>query len=586
MIEEPKIGLVARFSQPALARAPSGRLGWDLVAFGLLTGLVAVVVFEAGELAQPVGPQGLAPLSLAFDHLPYYALRTVARMLAAMTLSLVFSLAYAAWAAKSRRAESVLIPLLDILQSVPILGYVAVVFTALAALFPTRAAGYELAAIFALFTSQAWNMTFSVYQALKTVPAEMVEAARAFQLSGWQRFWRLEVPFAVPGLVWNGMMSMSGGWFFVVAAEAVVVGGREVALPGIGSYIALAIGERRVDAVFAALAAMFVVILIYDQLLMRPLVAWSERFKLEAVPGDRPADSWVLSALRRSRIVAWLADYVRPFFGRLIVPAPPGIDGREPPPRPAGRRDRLGEALWYIGWAAIALGGLWVFQRYVLGPLGWGEVGRTIVDGGATFLRVMILTALAAAIWTPIGVWVGLRPDLAKAVQPAAQFLAAFPANLLFPLAVIGIVRFDLDPDIWLSPLIVLGTQWYLLFNVVAGASALPGDLRLAARNLGVGGLLWWRTVALPGILPYLITGFITAAGGAWNASVVAEAVSWGQTRLTARGLGADIAAATAAGDFPRIALGVVVMALFVTGLNHVLWRPLYQLAERRFRMG
>jgi NitT/TauT family transport system permease protein len=479
----------------------------------------------------------------------------------------------------------VLIPLLDILQSVPILGFISVTVVFFMSLAPGRVLGAEFAAVFAIFTSQAWNMAFSFYQSLRTMPEELIEAARCFQLSAWARFWRAEAPFAIPQLVWNMMMSMSGAWFFVVASEAISVGDTTVTLPGVGSYIALAIAERDRGAVAWAIGVMLAVILIYDQILFRPLVAWADRFRFEQEQGAEAPRSWVLTALRRSHLVAFAAAPIAAAWRGSYRGAANGA----PRPRAARRGTDYGRllgALWYAALAALVALATWRVGKFVLSGIAVGEILHVAALGLATALRVFVLIALASAIWVPIGVWVGLNPALARYCRPIAQFLAAFPANLLFPLAVSGIVAARLDPDIWLSPLMILGTQWYILFNVIAGASALPSELRDAGANFGVRGWLWWRKVGLPGIFPFYLTGAITASGGSWNASIVAEVASWGDVTLRAAGLGAYIAGATAAGDFPRIVLGIAVMSLFVVVINRAIWRPLYWYAERKFRLG
>jgi NitT/TauT family transport system permease protein len=528
---------------------------------------------------QPLAGLERSPLALDLANLPAYAGRTTLRMLAAMVLSLLFTFTYATWAARSRRAELVLVPLLDILQSVPILGFLSVTVVFFMALAPGRVLGAEFAAVFAIFTSQAWNMAFSFYQSLRTVPAELIEASRCFRFSPWMRFWRVDVPFAMPALVWNMMMSMSGGWFFVVASEAISVGDTTVTLPGIGSYIALAIAQRRLDAIGWAIGAMLIVILVYDQLLFRPLVAWADRFRFEQEAGVAAPRSWVLTVLRRSRLVATLAAPVAAAWRRSY--------------RRGGSRSLPGggDARAWVDriWAAVVLGlaalALWRIARFILGTVSLTEALAVIGLGSATMVRVLVLIALASAVWVPIGVWVGVRPRLARIVQPVAQFLAAFPANLLFPVAVSVIVALALNPDVWLSPLMVLGTQWYILFNVVAGAAALPSELRDVGTNLRVGGWLWWRRIALPGVFPFYVTGAITASGGSWNASIVAEVASWGDQRLQAHGLGAYIAGATEAGDYHRIVLGIAVMSLFVVIGNRAFWRRLYWYAERKFRL-
>jgi NitT/TauT family transport system permease protein len=452
-------------------------------------------------------------------------------------------------------------------------------------LAPGRVLGAEFAAIFAIFTSQAWNMAFSFYQSLRTVPVELVEASRTFRLSPWMQFWRVEAPFAMPQLIWNMMVSMSGSWFFVVASEAISVGNTTVTLPGVGSYIALAIAQKNLSAVGWAIGAMLVVILLYDQLLFRPLVAWADRFRFEQQAGVLPPRSWVLNVLRRSRVVAVLTDRLsrlgrRTFqwsFLRLrsITAADLSATGA-----------RWGDSLWTGFVVVLAALALWRVGIFVLSSISLPDAAKAFVAGLATLCRVIVLIAIASAIWVPIGVLVGTKPRLTQFVQPVAQFLAAFPANVLFPIAVSAIVAFKLNPNIWLSPLMILGTQWYILFNVIAGASSIPSEMRDIGANLQVRGWLWWKKIALPAVFPFYVTGAITASGGSWNASIVAEVASWGDTRLQANGLGAYIAQATEAGDFSHIVLGIAVMSLYVVIINRAFWRPLYWYAERKFRLG
>jgi NitT/TauT family transport system permease protein len=506
------------------------------------------------------------------------------RMLAALVASLIFTFTYATLAAKSRRAEMVLIPVLDVLQSVPVLGYLSFTVAFFVSLFPGSVLGPELAAIFAIFTSQAWNMAFSFYQGLRTVPNELDEASRSFRSSAWQRFWRLEVPFAMPGLIWNMMMSMSGGWFFVVASEAISVGDIQIALPGVGSYVARAIQERDLGAVGWAILAMTIAIVLYDQLLFRPMVAWADKFRYEQTAAQIVPRSWVLDLFRRSALFSSLWEPVEAGLksvarARLVLPASlPRVPLWSPP-------QRVVDIVWY---GFLAAGVLYIGRelvRFAGASLTLGDLSIAASNGALTFLRVILLVALASAIWVPIGVAVGLRPKLTAKVQPVAQFLAAFPANLLFPVAVFLIVRFGLTPKIWLSPLMILGTQWYILFNVIAGTSAFPSDFREAAASFRIRPWRWWRDVMLPGIFPYYVTGAITASGGAWNASIVSEVVSWGPTKLNGSGLGAYIAQMTEAGDYPRIALGIAVMSVLVIATNRLFWRPLYVYAERRTRL-
>jgi NitT/TauT family transport system permease protein len=562
---------------------------WDFVAFPLIIGLIAMTAIGFHETMAPISTLKAQVISLDPANLPEYALRTTLRMLAAIVASLLFTLVYGTLAAKSRRAGMVLVPILDILQSVPVLGYISFTVTFFLALFPHRVLGAELAAIFAIFTSQAWNMTFSFYQSLRTVPRDLDEVSRGFHLTGWQRFWKLEVPFSMPGLIWNTMMSMSGGWFFVVASEAITVGNNTITLPGIGAYLAQAISERNLAAVGWVILAMTVVILAYDQLMFRPLVAWADKFRMETTSSGIAPESWVLDLVRRTRLIHQLlvpAGWLLAKLARvpLRMPLAKGVRfARSASERK--RASRAGDIAWALVLLVATLYVVWRVVAYVRTGVTLGEVGHVIVLGFITLARVIILIGLSSLVWVPLGVLIGLRPAVAEKIQPLAQFLAAFPANLLFPVFVVVIARFHLTPDIWLSPLIVLGTQWYILFNVIAGASAYPNDYREAATNFRIRGWQWWRQVMLPGIFPYYVTGAITASGGAWNASIVSEAVQWGDTRIAAHGLGAYIAQTTAAGDFPKIILGIAVMSLFVTLFNRMLWRPLYAYAESKLRL-
>jgi NitT/TauT family transport system permease protein len=575
---------MTNYTPPALAgrRLPNR---WDGVALLLVMGLlIGLVDVGRGTIATPIAAIQNTPIHLSPAYLPYYALRSTARMFAALFFSFTFTFTYATLAAKSRRAGMVLVPILDILQSVPILGFLTFTVTFFMALFPGQVMGAELASVFVIFTSQAWNMAFSFYQSLTTLPADLQEVARSFRLSPWQKFWRLDVPFAMPGLIWNTMLSMSGGWFFVVASEAVTVGNTTFALPGIGSYVATALAQRNLAAIGYAILAMLVVILLYDQLIFRPLVAWSGKFRFETTASVSAPEPWMLKLLRRTAILRAIGDVVGEaleavFRLRLGAGVRVQVDeSREP--------SRIVDALWFAVVALVAAYMGWRIVDYVAGSLHWHDLGTAVLMGAYTMTRVIVLMSVAALVWVPIGVWIGLRPGATRIAQPIAQFLAAFPANLLFPPVVIAIVYFHVNASIWLSPLMLIGTQWYVLFNVIAGAAAFPGDMKEAVANFRVRGWLWWRKVMIPGILPYFITGALTASGGAWNASIVAEVASWGNKKLVAQGLGAYIAQATNNGDTPRVVLGVVVMSVFVITFNRILWRPLYAYATRRTTLG
>jgi NitT/TauT family transport system permease protein len=571
--------IMDRFAPYVFLRGLATR--WDVLAFVVVIGLIVFLGETSRGLFAPLAQLERVPLSLAPSHLLEYAARTTFRMLAALFVSLVFTLTYATWAAKSERAGKLLVPILDILQSVPILGFISVTVVFFMSLAPGRVLGAEFAAIFAIFTSQAWNMAFSFYQSLRTIPTELIEAAESFRLSPWMRFWQLEVPFGMPALIWNMMMSMSGGWFFVVASEAISVGHTTVALPGMGSYIALAIEDKNLPAIGWAIATMLIVILLYDQLLFRPLVAWVDRFRVEQEPGVRPPESWALTMMRRSKLIsaATLAFHAGVLWTSRAVRRKDKVVVEQPVKR------RSLDLFWVVLIIVAVVLGLWHIVWVLIKNTPVSEALTVAGLALLTMLRVFVLIALASVVWVPIGVWVGMRPRVAQFVQPMAQFMAAFPANLLFPIAVYGIVAWKLNPDVFLSPLMILGTQWYILFNVIAGASAIPAEMRYVAANFRVTGWLWWRKVALPAVLPFYVTGAITASGGSWNAAIVAELATWGDTQVQARGLGSYIAEATTAGDFHRIVLGIGMMSLFVVVINRLFWRPLYYYAERKYRL-
>ncbi|MGO8952767.1 MAG: ABC transporter permease [Rhodomicrobium sp.] len=558
---------------------------YDVVVFLAMGALFVAIAHGAKLMHKPLAGLEVNPVSLDPKNLPQYALLTTLRMFAALGFSLLFTFLVAPLAAKSKKAERLIIPALDILQSVPVLGFLTFTVVFFMNLFPGSQFGAELAAIFAIFTSQAWNMTFSFYQSLKTIPRDLEEVTNHFRLSLWMRFWKLEAPFAMPGLVWNMMMSMSGGWFFVVASEAISVGDTKITLPGIGAYLSVAIDQKNIGAVGWAVAAMAVVIVLYDQLLFRPVVAWADKFRVELVAAQATPESWVLDLIKRARFLS----AIRGFLDRLLQAFSGNVSSlsKQIPESPAvsSRANMIFDWAWNIALLALVVWAAWYVISYVRATLGWPDLEEALTGGFITFFRVVILIAVASLIWVPIGVYVGLRPALAERVQPVAQFLAAFPANVLFPFVVVGIATYHLNPDIWLSPLIVLGTQWYILFNVIAGASVFPSDLSETATLYQVKRWQWWRKVILPGIFPYYVTGALTASGGSWNASIVAEVASWGNTKLEAHGLGAYIAKATNDGDFHRVVLGVGVMSVFVVIVNRALWRRLYALADRRLRL-
>lgn len=559
---------------------------WDILALLFVLAVITFFAWNARQMATPYQVGQLIPISLNPAILPFYAARTVMRMLIALIFSFLFTFIFGTWAAKSRYAEKIIIPMIDVLQSVPILGFLSIGITGFIALFPGSLLGPESAAIFAIFTSQAWNMAFSFYQTVKSVPGELQEAAHMFHLSTWQRFWRIEVPFSMPGLLWNTMMSMSAGWFFVVASEAITVSNQHILLPGIGSYIATAIKAADLQATGYAILAMFVVIIIYDQLLFRPLVAWSDKFKAEEQGTEKTPASWVINLFRRARMMGILGSKLAGFGDTFV-----NIKFFRSSSRSHNvfllrvRNERLINVIWSVTTFLIGVGAFIFIGNYIAHHIAFTDIKYVFGLGLVTACRVFILIILCSLIWVPVGVWIGLKPKVAQIGQPIAQILAAFPANLLYPFIVVFIVTYHLHPDIWLTPLMILGAQWYILFNVIAGASTIPKDLLQVTDNLGVAGWLRWSRLILPAIFPYYITGAITAAGGAWNASIVAEVASWGNTKVAATGLGAYISEYTTSGDFSRIALGIGMMCVLVLIFNRSVWRPLYAYAINRFSL-
>ncbi|MDI3327448.1 MAG: ABC transporter permease subunit [Alicyclobacillaceae bacterium] len=551
-----------------------------LGVLGLLYGIVHV----GKGMVEPYGPPDAAiDVSLDPSMLPYYAGRSLIRMFVALGASLVFTFLYAQIAARSRIGERILIPLLDILQSVPVLGFLSVTVVGFMALFPNSLLGVELASIFAIFTGQVWNMTFGVYQSLTGVPKELREASRLYHIRGLRRFLLLDLPYSAVHLVWNSMMSFGGGWFFLAVSESITVLHHDIRLPGIGSYMAAAMDQGDVRALLYAIITMVVVIVAVDQLFWRPVVAWVQRFKVEQTAGVDQPSSWMLNLLRRSRLARWMHKaVVEPAWAWVIA-------GR------AGRRERrtfrpnrrVRRLLASAAWAALSVVVFyWVVRGgLMVAELGWRELLVPVGYGFLTMARVFAAVALGA-LWTvPVGVWIGTHPKWSRIAQPLVLIAASFPANMFFPLITAVFLSLHISLQWGSVLLMMLGTQWYILFNVIAGASAIPNDLREASELLGLRGWRRWRYLILPAIFPALTTGLVTASGGAWNASIVAEVVSWGGTQLTATGLGAYITRATTEGHWPAIVWGIVVMAGFVVVINRTLWRRMHRLAETRYRL-
>jgi NitT/TauT family transport system permease protein len=542
---------------------------------GAIFGLIRLAQEWTGALRPTV------EIDLSLGALPRYALLSLSRGLAAYVLSLLFTLAYGYWAARDRVAERVLVPALDILQSIPVLGFMPGLVLGLVAAFPRSNAGLELASVIMIFTGQAWNMTFSFYHSLRSIPRDLIEVATLNRFGWWQRFRWVELPFSTIGLVWNSMMSMAGGWFFLMVSEAFVLGDKDFRLPGLGSYMSVAVAKGEGGAMLAAVVAMTIMIVTLDQLLWRPVVVWAQRFRVEESGQAEAMESWFLDFLRRSEILPWVSRLVHRATGAL-APARPK---RPAPTIPAGRARSFAGVLSVVlflsllailAWGAVGLVGL--LRQVALGA--WGGIAMA---AALTLGRVLLATVLGTLWALPAGLAIGLSPRLSRVLQPVVQVVASFPAPMLFPAVVVVLTAAGIGLGWGSILLMLLGTQWYILFNVIAGATAIPADLREAARLYRLGTLQRFRELYFPAVFPYLVTGWVTAAGGAWNASIVSEYMSFRGQVLAANGLGALISMAAADGQFAVLAAAITFMAGMVAVFNRLVWRRLHGVAEERF---
>lgn len=553
-----------------------------IVCVGIIA-LFGVSAFLLQCINQPIGPKGI-PSAVSTDliNLPYYTLRSVFRMMLALIASLIFTIVYGSLAARSRRLGKVLIPLLDILQSVPILGFLSATVTIWLVIFPGSMMGVEAASIFAIFTSQAWNMTFSFHRSLLSEPKELDEAVRSLQLTHWQRFWVLDMPNAMIPLLWNCMMSVGGGWFFLTASEMISVNNHTYALPGVGSFVAQSAAENKLGNIWWAILSMIVVVFAIDFFLWKPLTAWSERFRITQSASDEERKSAVLTLIRHSHADEVISKLFSPIREWLeIITRPFGRTGSQWP-RKASQR-KLGDLVFNIVMAVLILGLAAQMLYFVATRTGLQEFATAGALGALTFARVAVLIFVSSLIWVPVGVYIGMNPKISRIMQPVVQILASFPANFIFPFAMMWFMAWHIDLGWGSIILMALGTQWYILFNVIAGASAIPDDLREMTRSFRLNRVLKWKTLVLPAIFGSWCTGGITAAGGAWNASIVAEIVEYGKNHMATQGLGAYITNATTVGDSVKTLVGVTVMSLIVVLSNRLFWTPLQRYSAKRF---
>jgi NitT/TauT family transport system permease protein len=570
-------------SRAALRKLPFG-LADVAVILGTLFLIALIAKVGSGALVSFTPPRNLPTVDLDPRNLPYYAARSTLRMFIALIASFAFTFAYGYAAARSRYAERILIPLLDILQSVPVLGFLSITVTGFIALFQGSLLGLECASIFAIFTSQAWNMAFSFYQSLRTLPQDLTEATVAYRLPMWQRFIRLEVPAGMIGLVWNAMMSFGGGWFFLAASEAISVLNHSYTLPGIGSYVAAAVTAQNMPALGWAVLTMAVTILLIDQLFWKPIVAWADKFRLEQNAAAEGPRSWVYDLFRASSVPQLAARIWNP-VGDAAGAALSMLTRPRSPRLTDAHRQRVTDRAYSAILIVVVAGLIVLGIHFILTTVGFAEIGKVALLGLATLSRVLVLLVFATIVWTPIGITIGLNPRLARIVQPVALFCASFPANFIFPFATLAFIRFHLPINFGSILLMALGAQWYILFNAIAGGASIPTDLREMTADLGARGRLRWRRLIIPAAFSSWVTGGITASGGAWNASIVSEIVTWGPTTLVATGLGSYIADATTKGDWPRITLGVGMMSIYVVVINRLVWRNFYALAEAKYHL-
>lgn len=572
--------------------AKQEKLRFGVPDFFILIGIILIfwLIGSLGrDMAVPFSQESMPKISLDYRYLPYYTARSTLRMFIAYGFSLIFTLVVGYAAAHNKKARSLILPALDILQSVPVLGFLSATVTGFMSLFPGSLLGVEMASLFAIFTGQVWNMAFAFYHSLVTVPKDLDEAASVFGLNSWQRFKTVELPSAAIPLIWNSMMSFGGGWFFVIQSEAISVLNRQISLPGLGSYMSLAIAEGNSKAAMLAILSMIIVVVSVDQLLWRPVVAWSQKFRMEQTEANLTASSWALEIFRKSNFLRGLLQFLGNTLTAFIDVLMNSVFSKIEPqlrqhPRQKKALEKMGLMIFIVSIILIVYESV-LLVREIRTGLNLQQVQHIAYLGLLTMGRVFLMVIVATLVWTPIGVWIGFRPKIARLAQPLVQVAASFPVNMTFPFVIGFFVAMNISINWGSILLIALGTQWYILFNVIAGASSIPTDLKESAQVFGLKGWHYWKTLIIPGIFPYWVTGACTAAGGAWNASIVAEFARWGKQKLVADGLGAFIAEVTEKGDWPAIFCSIAIMSVFVVVINKLLWRNLYDLAEKKFRL-
>jgi len=560
---------------------------WDAFAITLVIWLFVALKNTMGYMSSPVPLSLEHTLSLDPLHLPEYAFRSIIRIFLALIASVIFSVIYALIAAKNKYLQKAMISLLDIMQSIPILGYLSFTLAGFIALFPGRMLGLELAVIFTVFTCQVWNITYSIYQSIITIPENLKNTDTVFKLNPIQRFILVEFPYAIPSLIWNIMISISNSWFFVVASEAIIDGNNAFFLPGIGSYIASAIGHEDLHSIFYAIGTMGVIILLYDQFLFRPLVEWSKKFRYDFTQSDSGFNkSWDKKLVTNSKILKILNHPFKKIYRYLIAHrfADSVTNNHNSSKRTKSsvkKHERIKEIFWYLVVFMLSGYSLYKVGIFLHTEIPISEIQHTLYLGLITTIRIIAVMLITVVVWLPISIYIGFNPKLAKIAQPLALTFASFPANLIFPLCIFVIQKYNLNPDIWLSVLLILSMQWYLVFNIIAGASTFPANLKEVVKTFDIKGIKLLFKIITPSILPHFLVGAITAWGSAWNSTIVAEFAEWGTTKLTATGIGAYVTEANNAGDMSKIILGILVMLIYIEFFNRFFWRPLFHYADK-----
>ncbi len=558
----------------------------DLIAFLMFISSLWLAISLVKDMNVPYSSSQFQELNLDYDKIPYYMMRSTFRMFLAYGASLLFTTTVGYWAYRSRRARSIIIPMIDVLQSVPVLGFLSITVTGFMSLFPQSLLGVELASLFAIFTGQVWNMTLSFYHSLITLPNDLQEVSKVYNLNPWKRFSKLELPNSTISLVWNSMMSFGGGWFFVVQSEMITVLGKNIKLPGIGSYMGMALEKGDSRAALYAVLAMITTILLIDLLFWKPITVWSMKFKNEQVDSVEHPKSIIFDILSKSKIVNNFADFILNtidvFFNWFFNLTTVILVKKK---RNKAKNNRLLNFFFYLIIFGVIVFSIYFAVEHFKNKLSLYDLLLVLKLGTYTMLRVFLMVIISTVIWTPIGVWVGFRPSVAKFVRPLAQIGASFPINMTFPIIVTFFIQHNIDMNWGSIFLLSLGAQWYVLFNIIAGASSIPGDMKESARLFKLRGTKLWSKLIIPAIFPFWVTGACTAAGGAWNASIVAEYASFGKQKLIASGLGSYITQVTKEGNWSAIFLSIVTMSIFVVLINRLLWRKLYKLSAEKFHL-